>query len=460
MSAEANQIIRGRRWKRFVFVLAVLACLYAACRYTLHRMVESKLAVVRAQGYPVTLGELDKWCPEPAPGQNAADIYLEAFEHISKPKESETNLPVVGFAKTPSREEPVSGEMRQEIAGYLSANRETLQLLHQAAAMGDCRYPMGVSPEERLTAETHLFTPIRHCARLLYLEAFLSAANGNSQQATEAVTASIRLAQSLRDRATLISYLVEKACLGLTIASLEQSLSRTAFTDQQLAALGEALSKLNPSDDFTRTLIGERAWNEAGWEELRSGKVSIADMCMWSWHETRNKTFDRAAAVIYRPTGLVDLDHLASLDLQQDFINATQIDPPKRLEQIRAIQQKAERLKGLLYTQWEASLLGNATMPDARFLAQIRAARVTLAIERYRLASGNMPVSLDLLTPKFVENIPVDPFDGQPLRYKKLAKAYVVYSVGEDKVDNGGREKYDQGHMNAPGSDVTFTVER
>ncbi len=41
-------------------------------------------------------------------------------------------------------------------------------------------------------------------------------------------------------------------------------------------------------------------------------------------------------------------------------------------------------------------------------------------------------------------------FDGQPLRYKKLAKGYVVYSVGEDGKDDGGDEK----------KDITFTVER
>jgi hypothetical protein len=47
-------------------------------------------------------------------------------------------------------------------------------------------------------------------------------------------------------------------------------------------------------------------------------------------------------------------------------------------------------------------------------------------------------------------HLPLDPFDGQPLRYKKLPKGYVVYSNGEDGKDDGGDEK----------KDITFTVER
>ena len=55
--------------------------------------------------------------------------------------------------------------------------------------------------------------------------------------------------------------------------------------------------------------------------------------------------------------------------------------------------------------------------------------------------------------------IPTDPFDDQPLRFKKLARGYVVYSIGPDFTDDGGKEKpadaKDTDHY-----DITFTVER
>ena len=54
-----------------------------------------------------------------------------------------------------------------------------------------------------------------------------------------------------------------------------------------------------------------------------------------------------------------------------------------------------------------------------------------------------------------------DPFDGHSLRYKRLEMGYVIYSIGEDGEDNGGRERpvniksTDKTHY-----DITFTVER
>ena len=84
-----------------------------------------------------------------------------------------------------------------------------------------------------------------------------------------------------------------------------------------------------------------------------------------------------------------------------------------------------------------------AMLQQAKCVALMRVARAALAIERYRLTTARLP-------DKLADSTPLDPFTGQPLRYKKLAKGYVVYSVGEDGKDDGGDEK----------KDITFTVER
>ena len=60
--------------------------------------------------------------------------------------------------------------------------------------------------------------------------------------------------------------------------------------------------------------------------------------------------------------------------------------------------------------------------------------------------------------PGFLEVVLTDPFDGQPLRYGRPAKGYVVYSVGQDRQDDGGKEKPRKGP--AKNCDETFTVER
>ena len=87
---------------------------------------------------------------------------------------------------------------------------------------------------------------------------------------------------------------------------------------------------------------------------------------------------------------------------------------------------------------------------ETRTLARLRAANAGLAVESYRETLGHLPDKLADLAPIYLNSVLTDPFDGQPLRYKKLAKGYVVYSVGEDGNDDGGDEK----------KDITFTVER
>ncbi len=63
---------------------------------------------------------------------------------------------------------------------------------------------------------------------------------------------------------------------------------------------------------------------------------------------------------------------------------------------------------------------------------------VLVALERYRQAKGVWPATLDELVPGLLKAVPLDPNDGKPLRYKKLSDGVVVYSVGRDKVDDGG----------------------
>jgi hypothetical protein len=60
--------------------------------------------------------------------------------------------------------------------------------------------------------------------------------------------------------------------------------------------------------------------------------------------------------------------------------------------------------------------------------------------------------------PTWLPKIPTDIFDGQPLRYGRLERGYVVYSVGPDRLDDGGTEKPKKGSVKS--WDVTFTVER
>lgn len=66
------------------------------------------------------------------------------------------------------------------------------------------------------------------------------------------------------------------------------------------------------------------------------------------------------------------------------------------------------------------------------------AAKLALAVECYRRRRGRLPATLDALVPGILRSVPLDDFDGSPMRYS--AKHRWVYSVGPDLIDEGGSE--------------------
>ncbi len=66
-------------------------------------------------------------------------------------------------------------------------------------------------------------------------------------------------------------------------------------------------------------------------------------------------------------------------------------------------------------------------------------AYVACGLERYRLAEGRYPESLEGLRPRFCDELPHDVIGGQPLKYRRTAETqFVLYSIGWNEKDDGG----------------------
>lgn len=97
-------------------------------------------------------------------------------------------------------------------------------------------------------------------------------------------------------------------------------------------------------------------------------------------------------------------------------------------------------------------------------VASFRTLRAAVAVELFRRKHGRLPEKLEELVPEFLQSVPVDPFDGKELRYRKgdiavrvydivkgekgkfasipsdVAKnGFRVYSIGRDLDDDNGR---------------------
>jgi hypothetical protein len=90
---------------------------------------------------------------------------------------------------------------------------------------------------------------------------------------------------------------------------------------------------------------------------------------------------------------------------------------------------------GMGFQRQGSSFLGHAATAEAERRILITA----IALERYRGKNGSYPKTPAELTLEFLPNPLPDFMDGQPLRYRLTDDGhFVLYSVGQDCVDNGG----------------------
>ena len=83
----------------------------------------------------------------------------------------------------------------------------------------------------------------------------------------------------------------------------------------------------------------------------------------------------------------------------------------------------------------------NQSLPEMQlhYEATQNAFVAALAVARYQSRNSRLPQSLDALVPEYLVQVPKDPIDGKPIRYKKDGELSCrLYSIGLDRQDNGG----------------------
>ena len=79
------------------------------------------------------------------------------------------------------------------------------------------------------------------------------------------------------------------------------------------------------------------------------------------------------------------------------------------------------------------------TPADARRVATFRLLQADLAVRLFHAKHGRWPNSLTELVPEQLPQEPLDPYSGKPIGYRTDGDELVVYSVGEDGIDDGGK---------------------
>jgi hypothetical protein len=88
---------------------------------------------------------------------------------------------------------------------------------------------------------------------------------------------------------------------------------------------------------------------------------------------------------------------------------------------------------------WEAwKMMQRYETRNKILVAHERLLATELALRCYRSERGRVVARLDDLIPNFLSNVPLDPFTEQPMIYRPGATNWLLYSFGQDGIDDGG----------------------
>jgi hypothetical protein len=83
---------------------------------------------------------------------------------------------------------------------------------------------------------------------------------------------------------------------------------------------------------------------------------------------------------------------------------------------------------------------------------------MALALAAYRADHGSYPATLAELAPKYIAKVPKDIFNDADLHYKREAGGYLLYSVGQNGKDDGGKTREDDPPAGADWDDLVVRV--
>lgn len=443
---------RIRPWHVLVVVAVVLVGAVLGLRWHWKRGFRKRIAAIAAAGYPVTPEELDAWYEAPQSGENAADWVLDAATFLNElPRKKRGSLEriVSNGNDRLSRRVPIPEDTKRLLVAHVRDNGKALELLHRAAGVEESRYPMRFSEGLANAFLLHL-TDVQKGCLLLCLEAVACGEAGDGDGATRAMEAAFGVARTLGEEPALGSQMVRSWMQDRVVASMARVLYAMALSDGQLKRLESAIAQAYDPDGMVRGFAGLQCLCLDMFERPESVDPD-------AFRDLPAPAFLEA----YCALGLAAREGIIFLEMTGDYIEAAQLPTPERCGAFEAIgvRYRARQKGGVLLGElWGGQML---TPVDVQCLANLRMALVALAVERYRLGLGHWPESLAELVPDYLDSVPEDPFDGEPVRYRRLDSGFVVYSVGEDGVDDGGKERPARAEEEAGETyDITFAVQR
>jgi hypothetical protein len=435
---------------------SVIVGTFVVWRVNLSHEVNAKLAAIRSAGLPTSGAELNAYYSAVPDNENAALVMTQAFALLRNYPDSRSNE--IDQFQFPNRGQPLTNEQIRLLTGYVEMNAAALEKVSEAVKLPKSRYPIDLTAGYD-TQMPHL-AELKRLGHVAWFQALLTSDTTN---AIACIRSILGMAQTLNDEPVLISQLVRVALIKMATSELEWRLNIDTLDETGLVQLSTAFATAENTNSLACALIGERA-TAIPYFCMSMAEIERRERAAEQDHEISGPPLPGRQPVFSTVTGFFERDLSYYLNVMDTNIAlVSSLSPSNSLivaTDFGNVSQVPRQHYYILSAMMLPSL-SNAVIHEVESSASLRLSTAALAIERFRLEHGQLPKNLNELVPQFLPAVPTDPFDGQPLRYHHLDKGYVVYSVGADGHDDGGREKpADWKSSDKTTYDITFTVER
>jgi hypothetical protein len=454
--AEAPPVVgRRARWPRFLLLgLVLLAGLGLAYGYLL-RLADRRLREAVAEADQLDPGwRLDELEAARAPipdEENAAPRVLAAHRLLPPRNVWPEYRLDEELAQLPPTQ-PLGAEPLATLRAAVANAQTAVDAGRQLADYGHGRHILVWGPDLMMTLLTHV-DAITLLTRFLTFDVHVRLEDGDVEGALRTCQAQFQMARSLGDEPCAVTQAVRLWRSCDVLVRVERCLARGQAAAATLETL-QGLAADEASQPFAlRMSRGVRALLHAALQSIEDGTAKADSLQGWYQDPRHGKVSPREFWYLRLP-GALKTNHAALL---------------KHLNQLVEIAKLPLEEQGPAYDRL-ADDLGNQSVlirmlgsfPDRQGqncqtgIGLLRCASAMLAVERFRLARGRWPETLNELVPGYLTGVPADPFDGKPLRYRRLGDGVVIYSIGPDGKDDGGNLSPALGR--AEGPDLGFRL--
>ena len=402
------------------------------------------------------VAEIEAQRPYVPDAENAAELYREAFKLYVSPRDS--GAAWQDDQKLSSAVNCVEAQS-EVVAKYLKDNEPYLAALSKAVERPSCDFG----------ADLRNFNPtvplqlMHYARRFLTVAARTEARRGQPGEAMEDLRVMLRLA---RDSAVDDSLAVYRRGSLNTIERAWTAAVELVLADCEpdAAQVAKLLGELGKHCAIRSTLESAMRADRAGflyyyYRPLVSGKepamrkiagAGFSDFLDDLMHCGGHRPFLYAArAGLWQQSGYVIRDARHYEVFTGRYAAAAGKAFPEALDQAQAISREAAKQAGWWSFASDEPLsdFPQAILGEARALARLRTAQLGLGCRLYKLKFGAYPDKLSDLSAKLPEQfktLPVDPFTGKDMLYKRTDKGCKVYSVGDNRKDDGGLSSADR----------------